>query len=232
MGIMKYKIYVLFLLALFALQFTSAQQQPCSAHWNFNNLEGWVYSNQDDNSEKQCSIEKGRLRIFTRAGSLDRKKMHTKDKIYTTGRYTWKTYIPQIGVGDWASIGSWIYCDDHHEIDFEVGYGKKEVRKELNASTYEMIAYMTTQDYPFQSVPVKVGVGWHKFEIDITSIEGKYKVEWLIDGKKRSSVQQTYGSGIPFYIFCSVENLKFLGDTLASQDNYGLYDYVKYVYHD
>lgn len=232
MGVMKYKIYVLFFLTLLALQFVSAQQPPRKVRWNFNNLEGWVYSNQDDNPEKQCSIEKGKLRIFTRAGSLDRKKMHTKDKIYTTGRYTWKTYISQIGVGDWASIGSWIYCDDHHEIDFEVGYGKKEVREQLNAASDEMIAYMTTQDHPFQSVPVKVGVGWHKFEIDITSIEGKYKVEWLIDGKKMNSVRQTYGRGISFYIFCSVENLKFLGDTLASQDNYGLYDYVKYVYHD
>lgn len=232
MGIIKYKIYILFFLALLALQFASAQQPPHKVRWDFNNLEGWVYSNQDDNPEKQCSIEKGKLRIFTRAGSLDRKKMHTKDKIYTTGRYTWKTYISQIGVGDWASIGSWIYCDDHHEIDFEVGYGKKEVREQLNAAPDEMIAYMTTQDHPFQSVPAKVGVGWHKFEIDITSIEGKYKVEWLIDGKKMNSVQQTYGSGISFYIFCSVENLKFLGDTLASQDNYGLYDYVKYVYHD
>lgn len=232
MGVMKYKIFVIFFLTLLAFQFTSAQQPPRRARWSFNDLQGWVYSNQDDNPEKQCSVEKGKLRIFTRAGSLDRKKMHTQDKIYTTGRYTWKTYISQIGMGDWASIGSWIYCDDHHEIDFEVGYGKKEVREQLNAAPDEMIVYMTTQDHPFQSVPVKIGMGWHKFEIDITSIEGKYKVEWLIDGKKMNSVQQTYGSGISFYIFCSVENLKFLGDTLASQDNYGLYDYVKYVYHD
>ena len=102
-------------------------QPPKKKVWNFNDLEGWVYAHQDDNPDHQCVLEKGKLRIFTRAGSWDRKKVRTADKIYTTGRYTWKTYIPEMGKGDQASVGSWIYCDDHHEIDFEVGYGKQAV---------------------------------------------------------------------------------------------------------
>lgn len=224
-----YQYYLLLLLIL--LSGSTLAQSPKKVRWNFNNMDGWEYAHQDDNPQQQCSIEKGKLRIFTRAESVDRKKLRTTDKIYTTGRYTWRTYISAMGVGDQSSIGSWIYCDDHHEIDFEVGYGKKEVREKLQAKPDEMIAYMTTQDHPFQSVPVKVKVGWHLFEIDITSVDGKYKVDWLIDRKTESSVQQTYGDGIAFHIFCSVENLKFLGDTPASQDNYGLYDYVKYKYH-
>lgn len=223
------RYYLILLLAMLAC--TAMAQSPKKARWNFNSMDGWVYSHQDDNPETQCSIEKGKLRIFTRAGSVDRKKMHTVDKIYTTGRYTWRTYIPAMGVNDQSSIGSWIYCDDHHEIDFEVGYGKQEAREKLNAKPNEMIAYMTTQDHPFLSVPVAIKVGWHLFEIDITSVDGNYKVEWYIDRKKVSSVQQTFGDGIAFYIFCSVENLKFLGDAPASQDNYGLFDYVKYKYH-
>lgn len=221
-----------FFLVFLFVSLHSIGQPPKKAYWNFNDLNGWVYSHQDENPEQQCDIKNGKLRIFTKAGSVDRKKMHTADKIYTTGRYTWKTYISQMGIGDQASIGSWIYCDDHHEIDFEVGFGKKEVRDQLGAAPDEMIAYMTTQDHPFLSVPTKIKVGWHIFEIDITSINGKYKVDWIIDHKKINSVQQTYGDGIAFYIFCSVENLKFIGDTVASQDNYGLFDYVKYVYHD
>lgn len=63
-------------------------------------------AHQDDNPDEQCLLEKGKLRIFTRAGSWDRKKVRTADKIYTTGRYTWKTYIPQMGKGDQASVGS------------------------------------------------------------------------------------------------------------------------------
>ncbi len=199
--------------------------------WDFNDLEGWVYGHQDDNPDNQCVIEDGKLRIFTRANSWDRKKVRTPEK-YTTGRNTWRTYIPAMGVGDQASVGSWIYCDDHHEIDFEVGYGKKEVREELGAADDEMIAYMTTQDHPTQSTPVAIKTGWHIFEIDLTLVDGNYKVEWLIDNKVVSSVQQTFGKDYAFHIFCSVENLKFIGDHQPKQENYGIFDYVAYRYHE
>lgn len=207
-------------------------QPPKYAHWDFNDIKGWIYYGQDDNPARQYSIENGQLRIFTRANSNDRKKLRTEDKIYTTGRYTWKTFISDFGKGDQCSIGSWIYCDDHHEIDFEVGYGKQTDREKLNAAPDEVIAYMTTQDYPFQSIPVAIKKGWHIFEIDLSLVDGKYKVEWIIDGKTVSTVQQTYGPEIAFHIYCSVENLKFLGDHPASQDNYALYDYVTYKFHD
>lgn len=224
----------LFYLGLFFLMswFSLFSQSPEYAHWDFNDPEGWVYYHQDDNPVPQYSFENGQLRIFTRANSLDRKKLRTKDKIYTTGRYTWKTFISDLGVGDQSSIGSWIYCDDHHEIDFEVGYGKQNVREELQAAPDEVIAYMTTQDHPFQSVPVKIKKGWHIFEIDLSLVDGKYRVEWIIDGKTVSTVQQTFGKEFAFYIYCSVENLRFLGDHIASQENYALYDFVSYKYHD
>ena len=61
-----------------------------------------------------------------------------------------------MGEKDQASVGSWIYCDDHHELDFEVGYGNTDVRKKLNASPDDMIAYMTSQDFPYSSVPVNI----------------------------------------------------------------------------
>lgn len=207
-------------------------QSPKKEVWKFNNLDGWVYEHQDKNPNNQCVIEKGKLRIFTTANSWDRKKIRTVDQIYTTGRYTWRTYIPEMGQGDQASVGSWIYCDDRHEIDFEVGYGKQSVREELGAEPDEMIAYAVTQSNPYKAVYVKIKTGWHIFEIDITLIDGNYKVEWLIDKKVISTVQQTFGKEYPFYIFCSVENLKFLGDHQPKQDNYGIFDYVKYKYHE
>lgn len=207
-------------------------QSPQKAKWNFNNLDGWVYCHQDNNPERQCEIQKGKLKIWTRKGSVDRKKMRTKDKIYTTGRYTWKTYISDMNPGDQTSIGSWLYCDDKHEIDFEVGPGNDRIRKQLNAAPDDLVVYMTTQGHPYHTTPVTIKSGWHIFEIDITSVDGKYKINWLIDGKVRSTVQQTYGKKIAFYIYCSVENLKFLGNHLATKDNYGLFDYVKYNYHE
>lgn len=218
------------ILALFSV--CSYAQSPQKAKWNFNDLKGWVYCHQDDNPAQQCEIEKGKLKIWTREGSADRKKMRTKDKIYTTGRYTWRTYISEMNLGDQTSIGSWLYCDDKHEIDFEVGPGNDRIRKQLEAEPDELVVYMTTQGNPYHTTPVTIKPGWHIFEIDITSVDGKYKIEWMIDGKVRSTVQQTYGKEIAFYIYCSVENLKFLGNHPATRDNYGLFDYVKYKYHE
>lgn len=230
---MKTKIYHYILaVGIISLLLTGCKKTSLEEKvWDFNDLEGWVFGHQDDNPDNQCVIEDGKLRIFTRANSWDRKKVRTPEK-YTTGRYTWRTYIPTMGVGDQASVGSWIYCDDHHEIDFEVGYGKQEVREEIGADDDEMVAYMTTQDHPFKSVPVAIKTGWHIFEIDLSLVDGNYKVEWIIDDKVVSSVQQTFGKEYAFHVFCSVENLKFIGDHQPTQENYGIFDYVKYRYHD
>ncbi len=54
--------------------------------------------------------------------------MHTDDSDYADGTYYWRTYVPAIGPSEQVSIGSWIYHDDHHELDFEVGPGKAEIR--------------------------------------------------------------------------------------------------------
>lgn len=206
-------------------------QKGKSRKWDFNNLDGWVYSHQDDNPANQCEIDKGVLKIFTRAQSWDRKKVRTSDRVYTSGRYTWRTYIPQMGEKDQASVGSWIYCDDHHELDFEVGYGTSKARKEANAAPDEMLAYMTSQDFPYTSRAVTLKPGWHIFEIDLTLKEGKYYATWWIDKEKKQEIQLQFGPEIAFYIFCSVENLKFLGDRIPQQENYGLFDFVRYKYH-
>lgn len=222
----------LIIFSLLLLISTSGYSQKENNHkWNFNNLNGWVYGHQDDNPENQCDIKDGILKIYTRAHSWDRKKIRTTDKKYTTGRYTWKTYIPQMGEKDQTSVGSWIYCDDHHELDFEVGYGNEEIRKKLNASPDDMIAYMTSQDFPYASLPVTIKPGWHLFEIDLTIKDDKYYATWSIDKKKQQEIQLGFGNEISFYIFCSVENLKFIGDHIPQQENYGLFDFVQYKYH-
>ena len=100
--------YYLTLLLICICGICFAQQQtndistknPPNKEWNFNNLDGWEYGHQDNNPDNQCILENGYLRIFTRANSVDRKKVHTVERIYTTGRYTWRTHIPQMGIGD------------------------------------------------------------------------------------------------------------------------------------
>jgi hypothetical protein len=211
---------------------TPIQKSPDYARWDFNDLNGWKYAQQDDHPSNQYEIKDGILKIWTRAESLDRKKFYTLDRIYTSGRYKWKTFISELGEGDQTSIGSWIYCNDEHELDFEVGYGKKTVRDELRAQSDDFVAYMTTQANPYKSVPVLIKGGWHIFEMDLSLKKGKYFVQWLIDGKVVNTVQQTFGTEYLFTIMCSVENLNFIGDTPASKDNYGLYDYIEYTYHE
>ena len=96
--------YYLTLLLICICGLCFAQQQtndistknPPNKEWNFNNLDGWKYGHQDNNPDNQCILENGYLRIFTRANSVDRKKVHTVERIYTTGRYTWRTHIPQM----------------------------------------------------------------------------------------------------------------------------------------
>lgn len=220
-------------LGLLACKESNSQERQLApaARWEMTSLEGWTLYSQDENPDQQIVIENQMMKIWTRQGSVDRKKART-EKIYTTGRYTWKTYISQMGVGDQASIGSWIYCDDHHEIDFEVGYGKAVDRQKYGVKDGEMLAWMTTQDHPFKSTGVPVSVGWHVFELDLSLRDGKYFVQWIIDGKVCSEVQQTFGDQYKFSIYCSVENLKFVGDNVATQDNYGLFDWVEFTPHN
>jgi hypothetical protein len=54
-----------------------------------------------------------------------------------------------MGVGDMASIGAFLYLDDTQELDFEVGYGRKNTRNELKAEPDDLIVYMTSQKNPF-----------------------------------------------------------------------------------
>lgn len=224
---MKYIIMCIILLGSFSF----AQELPKFKRWDFNDLKGWSHLSQDDNPNQQCEIVKGTLKITTKAGSRDRKKMQTVDQLYTTGRYKWRTFISKLGKNDQASIGSWIYCDDQHEIDFEVGYGKESERAKYKAKEGEVLAYMTTQAHPFSSVAYPIKPGWHIFEIDLTLKDGKYLVKWLIDGKVRHTIQQTFGNEFKFLIYCSLENLGFVGDHLPKQDNWGAFDYVEYKFH-
>ena len=196
--------------------------------WNFDTIKGWVYEHQDTASVSQCSLADGYLIIYTRALTLDRQKMHTYHSHYTAGRYAWRTYISPIATGERASIGSWIYSDDHHELDFEVGPGTAEVRRKYGIREGEMAACMTSQDFPFISEYTAVKPGWHDFAIELTDVGGKYLARWSVDGEVKQTVQLQYGPEVGFRIYCSVENLNFIGDKQAENNNYGMWDYVTF----
>jgi hypothetical protein len=234
---MKLRKFLMFLLYGLCIQGCSSQEQTVtdplennnSNIWNFETLDGWNDGSQNMEGEINYNIIDGVLKIFTRANTWDRPKVKTESKIYKQGTYAWLIFVPEMGVGDKASIGAFIYSDDTHELDFEIGYGSETVREGLNAENDDLVVYMTSQANPFQSIPKTVKKNaWYTVELDLKLVNEKYTATWSIDGVQKAELSLNYGDETSFYIFCSVENLEFIGDHIPSQDNYGLFDYVEY----
>lgn len=196
--------------------------------WKFYDIKDWKHSHQDDSPNPQYLIQDGKLTLFTRANSRDRQKMRTISNHFTSGTYTWKAKIPEIITSEQVSIGCFIYCDDHHELDFEIGYGKETKRAEIKVAPDELIAYMTCQDFPFVSGCAPIKPGWHDFAIQLDLEDGKYVASWIIDGQLKQKKKLEFGTEISFIIFCSVENLKFIGDEIPKNDTYGIFDCVSF----
>ncbi|SNR74874.1 hypothetical protein [Lutibacter flavus] len=196
--------------------------------WDFETLYGWVDGSQNMNEVINYNGN-GVLNIYTRANTWDRPKIRTKDRIYNTGKYSWRVFVPEMGVGDMTSIGAFLYFDESHELDFEIGYGTSAVRQNLNATIDDLIVYTTSQGNPYNTAKHKIKRNqWYTLEIELLVVNGKYQAVWSIDNSELVRLDLSYGSSIPFYIFCSVENLTFLGDHIPHQDNYALFDYVEF----
>jgi len=197
--------------------------------WDFTNLTYWGTESPTVVDKTGYTMQNDTLRFITHKETSERPKFRTLDKIYAFGKYTWRVYIPMPGVGDCCSVGAFLYSDDHHEIDFEIGYGKASVRKSLSAGSSDLVAYLTCQDNPaFQRFSLVKANKWYDLTMDLQNVNGKYYLSWIINDKVVASVQTEFGSETPFYIFCSLENLSFIGDHLATQDNYCLFDFVKF----
>ena len=208
--------------------------------WNFNSLEGWRHSNQGDNADvnqseitdcKDCGDRKA-LRIWTHANTAERKKVATTTQRFGSGQYEWRIYIADMGEGDKASVGAFLYKDDAHELDFEIGSGTKAKRAELKAKPDEVLCYATCQGNPWaQHIMTIKKNAWHTFVLDLQLFNGQYLAVWNIDGREFFRKQLNFGEECLFNILCSLENLNFIGDRLPQKDTYTLFDYVKYTPH-
>jgi len=128
-----------------------------------------------------------------------------------------------------ASIGAFLYNNDTHELDFEIGYGKQAERNELNAASDDLIVYMTSQANPVQSFRNVIKRGqWYTLTIELSLINRKYFAIWKINNEILGSSALNYGTKSKFKIFCSVENLTFIGDHIPFSDNYALFDFVEF----
>ncbi|WP_418892637.1 hypothetical protein [Limibacterium fermenti] len=189
--------------------------------------ENWI----DDSSRTdstQYKYENGSLRFWTEAESRQRPKITYKNRDFTTGQYFWRVYIPKMGMYERASVGAFLYHDGDHELDFEIGSGRKEVRESVNAQDDEVVMYLTSQEFPaHQSIhPIKTEQ-WYDLSMKLTETDDtKYFLEWFVNGDLIDSVKLEYGSEVQFGIHCSLENIQFMGDMYATQDHYCLFKSV------
>lgn len=198
-----------------------------SKFWDFNNLDEWEDATQVGN--QNYWIENSNLHIFTNPNTWERVKVKSV-ATYATGSYSWRVYVPEMGIGDCASIGAFLYNSDTHELDFEIGYGKETVRQGLNAASDDLIVYATSQANPSHSFQSKIKrEQWYTFTIDlILNNKKKYVATWKIDNQILTTKTLTYGTQTKFKIFCSVENLSFIGDHIPATQNYALFDWVEF----
>ncbi|MEP3478567.1 MAG: hypothetical protein ABJZ55_04910 [Fuerstiella sp.] len=198
---------------------------------DFTSLQGW----EDDStggSLKSYEIvdkENGRLKMSTRAKTKDRVKVKTKGR-FSAGEYHWRVFVPEMGIGDQASIGAFLFQDNKHELDFEIGYGTSELRKKLGANEDELVCYLTSQGFPASSSQVLIRRNdWYKCTIKISAKDGgKFLVEWFLNNVRVKTLQTQFSDETNFTAHCSLENLAFLGDHSPSQENYAIFDYFKF----
>jgi hypothetical protein len=201
--------------------------------WDFNDLTGWVDDSQNTGGPQNYTIESGKLRIHTRAGTWDRAKVRTDLETFRAGVTRWRVYVPAMGAGDQASIGAFLYHSDTRELDFEIGYGRAADRAAMHAGPDDLLMFTTSQADPYKSsMHLVKREQWHDLAIELTLPDsgagGRYQALWRVDGDKIEETQPAFGGETGFYIYCSVENLQFLGDHVPNQENYALFDFVEH----
>lgn len=206
----------------------SKKVRATSKVWNFDNLNDWKDATQVGNPNYW--IENKNLYMFTNANTWERTKIKNISGHYGVGTYNWLVYIPAMGAGDMTSIGAFLYHNDTHELDFEIGYGNQSIREQLNAEEDDLIAYMATQANPYQSNVTKIKrEQWHTLTLELSLNSKKhYVVNWKINNTVRATAILNYGKATKFSIYCSVENLSFIGDHIPNTKNYALFDSVEF----
>ena len=129
-----------------------------------------------------------------------------------------------------VSIGAFIYRDNTHEIDFEIGSGTAEARARCGAKDDEVLMYLTSQGNPWHQtvIPIKHEC-WYDFGMIISNRgDNKYRLVWTLDGKEVDFVNLDYGAETHFAIFCSLENLEFMGDYVSTRDHVVVFDKVRF----
>lgn len=191
------------------------------------NFDDW-YDDSSRRSPANYYLENGSLKIGTRAQTSDRVKLRTFKDSFGLGKYEWRIFVPAINPGDQVSVGAFLYFDDEHEFDFEIGYGQIEDREMYLPKTDELLAFCVSQSGTSKGIPVLANA-WHTFSLELTlNDENNFLVKWLINEEVVKELNTDFGEEITFSAICSVENLSFMGEQLPVSDTYALFDYFRF----
>jgi hypothetical protein len=205
-----------------------------SAHAQFINLSSWQDASQGGAGPANYNITSNQLVMSVSAASGERPKVMT-NTAFRIGTYEWVVYIPQFTKGDISSVGSFVYFDDLHELDWECGYGKQTVRSGLGIANdnSKSVCYMTSQSTTGSSVTANA---WYNLKIQLVQLSKRsMNVVWRLNNTVVKQSTQCWSiTQLPtgFRAFCSLENLSFMGDSVNAstlpRQNYAIWQYFKF----
>eukprot|EP00270_Netrium_digitus_P000060 TRINITY_DN1007_c0_g1_i4.p1 TRINITY_DN1007_c0_g1~~TRINITY_DN1007_c0_g1_i4.p1 ORF type:complete len:149 (+),score=27.69 TRINITY_DN1007_c0_g1_i4:327-773(+) len=124
-----------------------------------------------------------------------------------------------------ASLCCFIYHDDFHEMDFEIGFGDQDAREELGVSSdpEKNICYLSSQSSDGKSFDTRESKGiaikgnaWYTLKLELTEDSGKQIIaSWFIDGKQEFRLVHDWAMKTVHKKFCilvSLEQLPFMGE--------------------
>ena len=200
---------------------------------NFNDEKTFNYfwNNASQNtSNKKYHLENNTIKLSTKKGSKERVKIIFNKNNLTFGTYEWKVFVPKMKLKENCSIGAFLYADDRHELDFEIGSGNSSDRNKYKPKPNELLLFCSSQENPYSSFAFKLkDESWYSLKLKLTrGIKNDYLVKWYVNEKKIHELQLNYGKKIKFEALCSLENIHFIGDKPTSVDNYTYFDSFEY----
>lgn len=184
------------------------------------------------------------LRLFHRWDAALRIKQRSVQRV-GPGIFQWRVWVPKFHVGSRVGVGAFLYADDQHELDFEVGYGTRTERGAYKVtSPNEGILYMTKQsEYAgcprtdqlgckeTLAIPISLGA-WHTFQLATRENgDGTTTAHWYVDGVWKVGRMLYYRmTDFDFRVYSSLEYLPFYGDeAIPTQDTTVYFDSISYT---
>ena len=197
---------------------------------NEENFKRYWSDDSQNTKEIKYKLENNHIKLTTAKGTKERAKIKFNKTNLTFGTYEWRVYVPKMRLSENCSIGAFLYRDDKHELDFEIGSGNSKDRKEVAAKRNELLLFCTSQQSPYGSTIAKIKEeNWCNLKLELSAgLKNYYLAEWYLNGDKVFELQLDYGRRFKFEALCSLENIHFIGDKPTSVENYTYFDSFKY----